>query len=146
MQQPAQPAVPTVLALDDQLQVALDEPQLEAVQTVEVRMIDATGAPGAVVARAGRGTGLATLDVSNLKPGEPYEAVLLPERPALMEPLRFTLATPAERREAQVQMQRFAQLKAGSYATALMCAAWLDAGGWSYDARAMLRSARPQGD
>ena len=135
----ADPLLPnrTVLLLEGRLLVDFSEPDMQGVESVEIR---GDSVDGPLLASAARTPGPAAIDAGALSVGRNYWAVLVPSQRPTQAPKRFTLAAPQERQAVLERLRAFERQQAGPLATAMMRAAWLAQQNYDYDALVAMKS------
>lgn len=134
----ADPLLPnkTVLLLDGRLLVDFSEPEMQGVESVEIR---GDSVDGPLLARAERTAGPAPIPAEGLAVGRSYWAVPVPGRRPTQAPKRFDVAAPGELQTARARLLDFDRQQAGPLATAMMRAAWLARENYEYDALVTLK-------
>lgn len=135
----ADPLLPnkTVLLLDGRLLVDFSEPEMQGVESVEIR---GDRVDGALLARAERTTGPTPIPAEGLAAGRSYWAVLVPGHRPTHAPKRFSVATAGELQTVRARLLDFDRQQAGPLATAMMRAAWLAREDYEYDALVTLKA------
>ena len=135
----ADPLLPnkTVLLLDGRLLVDFSEPDMQGVESVEIR---GDSIDGPVLAVAARTSGPTPIDAGTLSVGRHYWAVLVPSSRPTQTPKRFTIAAPQEQQAVRERLRAFERQNAGPLATAMMRAAWLAQQDYDYDALVTMKS------
>lgn len=135
----AEPLLPnkTVLLLEGRLLVDFSEPEMQGVESVEIR---GDSIDGPLLARTERTVGPASIPAEGLAVGRSYWAVPLPGHRPTQAPKRFSVATPGELQTVRAKLLDFDRQQAGPLATAMMRAAWLAHENYDYDALVTLKA------
>lgn len=135
----ADPLLPskTVLLLEGRLLVDFSEPDMQGVESVEIR---GDSIDGPLLARAARAPGPTAIEAGSLSVGRNYWAVLVPSQRPTQAPKRFTVAPPQEQQAVRERLRAFDRQDAGPLATAMMRAAWLAQQNYDYDALVTMKS------
>jgi hypothetical protein len=135
----ADPLLPnkTVLLLEGRLLVDFSEPDMQGVESVEIR---GDSIDGPVLAMAARTPGPTPIDAGSLSVGRNYWAVLVPSGRPTQAPKRFTIASSQEQQAVRERLRAFERQQAGPLATAMMRAAWLAQQDYDYDALVTMKS------
>jgi hypothetical protein len=135
----ADPLLPnkTVLLLEGSLLVDFSEPDMQGVESVEIR---GDSIDGPLLAVAARSSGPTPIDARTLSVGRSYWAVLVPSSRPTQAAKRFTIAAPQEQQAVLERLRAFDRQQAGPLATAMMRAAWLAQQDYDYDALVTMKS------
>ncbi|MGL6111057.1 MAG: hypothetical protein ACRC2B_13265 [Rubrivivax sp.] len=135
----ADPLLPnkTVLLLEGRLLVDFSEPDMQGVESVEIR---GDSIDGPLLATAARTPGPTAIEAGSLSVGRNYWAVLVPSQRPTQAPKRFTVAPPQEQQLVRERLRAFEHQQAGPLATAMMRAAWLAQQNYDYDALVTMKS------
>ena len=135
----ADPLLPnkTVLLLEGKLLVDFSEPDMQGVESVEIR---GDSIDGPLLASAARAPGPTAIEAGSLSVGRNYWAVLVPNQRPTQAPKRFTVAPSQEQQVVRERLRAFDRHQAGPLATAMMRAAWLAQQDYDYDALVTMKS------
>lgn len=123
--------------LDGRLPVDLSEPEMQGVESVEIR---SDTVDGPVLARAERTAGPASIAAEGLAEGRNYWVVPVPGYRPTQWPRRFNVAARGELQSVRARLLDFDRQQAGTLATAMMRAAWLARENYDYDALVTLKA------